>query len=131
MLIELLKETSRLPCYAKKYLNITIETEDDLILFIDHYLYKNKNIMLTVGQFRFDKLMNRTFTFEQFKKEFEGDHKRAIEKLFLYPHNRTVERILIKPLLKGKFTLEQLYHFQMENPLLNSTLAGKKLCQLP
>lgn len=87
--------------------------------------------MISIAEFRSDKMESRTLTFEDFQKEFDSNQIRAIEKLFLYPHCRTVERRLIIPLLKGKFTLEQLYNFQKENPLLNSILASKSLCQLP
>ena len=108
-----------------------IESQHDLVLFIEHYLYKNKNIMFSIAEFRLHKLNNRTFTFDQFQEEFQSNRTRAIEKLFLYPHGRTVERALVIPLLKGEFTLNQLYNFQKENPLINSILAGKRLCQLP
>jgi hypothetical protein len=127
LLIDLLKETSCLPSYAKRYLNIIIETQHDLVLFIEHYLNRYKNIMISIAEFRSDKMESRTFTFDDFQNEFENNRTKAIEKLFLYPHSRTVERVLVIPLLKGKFTLEQLYNFQQENPLLNSILAGKSL----
>jgi hypothetical protein len=131
LLIDLLKETSCLPSYAKRYLNIIIETQHDLVLFIEHYLNRYKNIMTSIAEFRSDKMESRTLSFEDFKNEFENNQAEAIEKLFLYPHNRIVERTLVIPLVKRKFTLEQLYNFQKENPLLNSILAGKSLCQLP
>ena len=131
MNIDLSKETSCLPSNVKKYLQFMIESQHDLVLFIEHYLYKNKNIMFSIAEFRLHKLNNRTFTFDQFQEEFQSNRTRAIEKLFLYPHGRTVERALVIPLLKEKFTLNQLYNFQKENPLINSILAGKRLCQLP
>ena len=131
ILHKILKETSCLPSYTKKYLKIIIESQNDLALFIEHYLYKNNNIMFSIAEFRLYKLNNRSFTFEEFQKEFESNRTRAVEKLFLYPHCRSVERSLIIPLLKGKFTLNQLYNFQKENALLNSILAGKRLNQLP
>jgi hypothetical protein len=87
--------------------------------------------MISIAEFRSDKMESRTLTFEDFQKEFEINQTKAIEKLFLYPHSRIVDRTLVIPLLKRKFTLEQLYNFQKENPLLNSILAGKSLCQLP
>jgi hypothetical protein len=131
LLIDLLKETSCLPSYAKRYLKIIIETQNDLALFIEHYLNKYKNVMISIAEFRLDKLGSRIFTFDDFQKEFENNQIKSIEKLFLYPHSRAVERTLIIPFLKEEFTLEQIYHFQKENPLLNSILAGKELCQLP
>ena len=129
--IDLFKETPCLPSNAKKYLKYIIESQHDLVLFIEHYLFKNKSIMFSIAEFRLYKLNNRTFTFDQFQKEFQSNRTMAIEKLFLYPHDQIVERVLIIPLLKGKFTLNQLYNFQKENPLMNSILAGKRLCQLP
>ncbi|HMG14088.1 MAG TPA: hypothetical protein VK590_01505 [Saprospiraceae bacterium] len=125
------KETSCLPSNAKNYLKYIIQSPYDLALFTEHYLYKNENIMFSIAEFRLYKLNNRIFTFDEFQKEFESNRTKAIEKLFLYPHSRTVERALVIPLLKNKFTLNQLYNFQKENPLINSILAGKRLCQLP
>ena len=131
MNINLFKETSCLPSNAKKYLKHIIESQHELALFIENYLYKNQNIMFSIAEFRLYKLNNRTFTFDEFQKEFQNNQTKAIEKLFLYPHDRIVERTLVTPLAKGQVTLHQLYHFQKENPLINSILAGKKLCQLP
>jgi hypothetical protein len=126
-----MKDTSCLPSYAKKYLKILIENQDDLIMFIENFLYQHRSIMISIAEFRWYKLENRTFTYTDFQKEFEINRTEAVEKLFLYPHGRTVQRALIIPLLKGKFNLEQLYNFQKENPLSNSILAGKWLSQLP
>lgn len=131
MLIDLMKDTSCLPSYAKKYLKILIENQHDLIMFIDNFLYQYKNIMVSIAEFRWYKLENRIFTYTDFQKEFEINRTEAVEKLFLYPHCRTVHRTLIVPLLKEKFTLEQLYNYQKENPFINSILAGKRLSQLP
>jgi hypothetical protein len=100
LLIDLLKETSCLPSYAKRYLKVIIETQHDLVLFIEHYLNRYKNIMISIAEFRSDKMESRTFTIDDFQKEFEMNRTRAIEKLFLYPHSRIVERTLIIP--KGK-----------------------------
>jgi hypothetical protein len=131
LIIDLLKDTACLPSYAKRYLRILIETPDDLVMFIDKYLYKNKNVMVSVAEFRSFKFENRNYSFEDFQKDFEHHRTKAIEKLFLHPHSRTNERVLIIPLLKRKFTLRQVYDFQKENPMLNSVLAGKILSQLP
>lgn len=130
-MIDLLQDTACLPSYAKKYLAIMIESNEDLIKFIEEYLYQYSNCMMAIAEFRSYKMKNRNYSFEQFQKDFERYERRAIEKLFLYPHSRTVERSMMYPLFEKKFTLKQVFDFHQKNKLINSILAGKSLSQLP